>query len=86
VTRKDSIKAICEFSKIDALRHELFDAQGSAVLLVVADSEPFTGEKAPAEPMPNQGDLISNAEKLKDNKVTRFTGKDILKPSEFGDE
>lgn len=61
VTRKDSIKAQVEFAKTDELRHELFDAQGSAVLLVVADAEPFTGERAPAEPDPNQTELMEAA-------------------------
>lgn len=71
LTQKDVIKTVIEFSKSDELRHELFDAQGQAVLLVIAGTEPFTGERAPAEPIPAQSDLIANAEKLKkDDKVT----------------
>jgi hypothetical protein len=71
VTRKDTIKAVCEFAKTDEMRHELFDAQGSIVLLVVADAEPFKGERAPAEAIPDQSDLLRNAEDLKksDGKV-----------------
>lgn len=61
VTRKDSIKAVCEFAKTDELRHDLFDAQGSAVLLVVADARPFTGEQNPANPDPDQGDMMEAA-------------------------
>lgn len=73
VTQKDNIKAVIEFAKTDEMRHELFDAQGMAVLLVVAGSETFTGEREPAEPTPDQGDLIDNAEKLKNGgKVTRL--------------
>lgn len=68
---KDAIQCQVNFSKSDELRHELFDAQGQAVLLVVASAEPFTGQRAPAEPTPAQGDLIAEAEKLKnDDKVT----------------
>lgn len=57
VTRKDTIKAVVEFAKTDALRHELFDAQGTAVLLVVADPSAFIGQKADAAGNPDQADL-----------------------------
>lgn len=62
---KDKIQCQVDFNKSDEFRHELFDSTGQAVLLVVADAEPFTGERGPAEPTPDQSDLIANAEKLK---------------------
>lgn len=65
ITVKDGIKAVIKLSKADECRHELMDAQGQTVMLVVADAEPFTGERGPAEPDPDQGNLISKAEKLK---------------------
>ena len=42
------------------------------------DAQPFTGERAPAEPTPDQGSLIDNAQKLKDKKgkVTALRRKD----------
>lgn len=69
---KDKIQCQVDFNKEDEQRHELFDSQGLTVMLVVADAEKFTGETGPAEPEPDQGDLIGNAEKLKknDGKVT----------------
>lgn len=71
---KDKIQCQVDFSKSDEFRHELFDSTGQAVLLVVADAEPFTGERAPAEPIPDQGDLVANAEKIKgaNGKVARL--------------
>lgn len=65
VTVKKEVKAVVTFPKTDQARHELIDSQGSHVLIVVAGTEEFSGEKAPAKPDPNQGDLIANAEKLK---------------------
>lgn len=51
---KDSIQCQVNFSKADELRHELFDAQGMAVLLVIADMAPFVGEQAPAKAIADQ--------------------------------
>ena len=48
VVVKDGIKAVLTMSKFDELRHHLVDAQGKAVLLVVADTEELAGERAPA--------------------------------------
>ena len=68
---KDKIQCQIDFAKTDECRHELFDSQGLSVLLVVADAQPFIGERGPAEASPDQGDLIKNAEKLKgESKVT----------------
>lgn len=58
---KDGISAQIEVSRHDERRHHLVDAQGSTVLIVVADSADFEGERAPAEIMPDQGDLVASA-------------------------
>lgn len=58
VTIKDGYKAVITLSKSSEYRHELADAQGSAVLLVVAGVEEFVGEKAPAKPDPDQHSLV----------------------------
>lgn len=72
VSVKDGIKAVIKLSKTDEQRHNLIDSQGHLISMVFADSEPFKGERAPAEPTPDQGSLIDNAQKLKkgDKKVT----------------
>lgn len=72
VNVKDKIQAQVDFSKLDEQRHELFDSVGTPVLLVVADAEQFTGERAPAEPIPDQQDMLSEAEKLSNGKVARI--------------
>lgn len=78
ITVKDKIQAWLDFSKADEQRHDLMDAQGMLISLVLADAEPFKGERAPAEPTPDQGSLIDNAQKLKDKKgkVTALRRKD----------
>ena len=65
---KDKIQVQVDFSKQDEQRHDLIDAQGHTVSVVLADAEPFTGERAPAEATPNQGTLLEKAEKLKGEK------------------
>ncbi len=51
VTVKDGIKAVVSLSKADPQRHELVDAQGQTVLLVVsAEREMLTGEMPKPEP------------------------------------
>lgn len=77
VAIKDKISVQVDFSKHDEQRHALMDAAGMTVSVVLADAEPFTGERAPAQPTPTQGSLLDNAEKLKasDDKVTSLKPK-----------
>lgn len=50
VTVKDGIKAVVTLSKHDACRHDLVDAQGKDVLIVVADAGDYMGAKGEAVP------------------------------------
>jgi hypothetical protein len=50
VTVKDGIKAVCTLSKHDPFRHELVDAQGKDVLIVVADASAHMGQQDDAKP------------------------------------
>lgn len=51
ITAKDGIKAVITLSKNHSQRHDLLDAVGQAVLIVVADAEPYSGgDKPKAEP------------------------------------
>ena len=74
VNIKDRLQCQVDFSKMDEQRHELIDSTGMPVLLVVADSAQFTGERAPAEPTRDQGDMLEKAETLKKSggKVSPF--------------
>lgn len=54
VTVKDGIKEQLEIGQRCEHRHDLIDAQGSAVLIVVADADEFTGEREPAKTEPDQ--------------------------------
>lgn len=47
ITAKDGIKAVCVLGRHDPNRHELLDAVGKAVLIVVADSEAYQGGELP---------------------------------------
>lgn len=72
VTVKKEIKAVVTLPKSDECRHELIDSQGQSVLLVVADTAAFSGEGDAPEPDPDQGDLIENAEGLKNSNVKKL--------------
>lgn len=61
VVFKDGIKAVLTASKFDVNRHNLADAAGRTVLIVVADPDEFTGEKAPVEVTPDQATLLGDA-------------------------
>lgn len=58
VVFKDNVKATLTASKHDENRHELADAAGSSVLLVVADTAQFVGERAPVAVKPDQATMI----------------------------
>lgn len=57
VTVKDGIVGKLVMMKSDPLRHQLFDSVGNAVLIVVADPEEYTGERAAVAIAPDQGDI-----------------------------
>jgi hypothetical protein len=54
VTVKDGIKAIVSLPKSDAQRHELFDAQGMSVLLIVGGASGYYGGTDQVKPEPDQ--------------------------------
>ncbi|MDE2103260.1 MAG: DNA translocase FtsK, partial [Patescibacteria group bacterium] len=58
VTFKDGIKVVLQVPKFDAHRHDIADAQGRTVMLVIADHEQFMGGVADVRPDPDQGHLI----------------------------
>lgn len=47
VTVKDEIKAELELLKSDEQRHQLMDSVGASVLVVIADTEIYQGEREP---------------------------------------
>lgn len=62
VTVKDGIKATLTMSKFDEHRHNLIDATGATVLVVVADPSDFSGEREPVEIKPDQPELIDEVQ------------------------
>ena len=54
VTVKDGIKAVITLPKSDAQRHELFDAQGMPVLIIVAGAQGYYGGTDQVQAEPNQ--------------------------------
>lgn len=58
VTIKDGIKAVLTLPQFDPARHELVDAQGTRVYIVVADVEAFSGGGSDVKPEPDQGALV----------------------------
>ena len=66
ITIKDGIKAEIELPKTDEQRHTLFDSQGAMVMIVIADPEPFTAERAPVPitpPPKDQSEMFTGDEK-----------------------
>ncbi|MDQ3039840.1 MAG: hypothetical protein M3Q51_04475 [Pseudomonadota bacterium] len=61
ITAKDGIKAVCVLSKNDPNRHQLLDAVGKPVLIVVASSQEFMGGEIPAPEPDQQGLPIADA-------------------------
>jgi hypothetical protein len=57
-----AIEAKVELSGSDEQRHELFDAVGSFVTIVVADHERYIGEQAPEPIDPDQPGLLDAAD------------------------
>lgn len=58
LTAKDGIKAVLSLSQHDANRHELLDAVGKVVLVVVADADPYLGGDTP-KGEPDQKPLLA---------------------------
>lgn len=57
LTMKDGIKGSFETVKSAELRHELFDAQGDTVLIVVNDTQKYTGARGKVKYDKDQPDL-----------------------------
>jgi hypothetical protein len=60
VVVKDGLKATLTMSKHDESRHQLLDSTGATVLVVVADPEEFTGERAPVAVKPDQSTMLGD--------------------------
>lgn len=60
VTVKDGIKAEVSLSKHSEFRHSLMDSQGDIVLMVVANTAAYEGERKAARPEPNQRPLLDD--------------------------
>lgn len=56
-TVKDGIDAKIHLAKSDPMRHELLDAVGSLVLIAIASTDPYRGERKPAETDPDEPPL-----------------------------
>lgn len=57
ITIKDGIKLAATVSRTDAARHDLIDAQGSIITLVIADLSEFTDSPHSHAADPDQGEL-----------------------------
>ena len=60
VTVKEGIKAVLTLGKTDPLRHDLVDAQGDVVLVVVSNKDAYEGERKAALPDPDQPPLMDD--------------------------
>lgn len=60
VTFKDGIKAILKMRQNDPPRHDLADAAGSDVMVVLADADQYSGGCENVQPDPDQQNLIDD--------------------------
>lgn len=58
VTFKDGVKAVLKMDKASPHRHDLADAEGSSVILVVVDPDEYFGGVDEVEAEPNQASLV----------------------------
>ncbi|HEV2540244.1 MAG TPA: hypothetical protein VGU03_11105 [Frateuria sp.] len=68
VTVKEGIKAVLTLPKSDQQRHDLFDAAGQAVLLVVAGRAPYSGGADQVQADPDQPSLNGFGESAQDER------------------
>lgn len=74
---KDGLKVVLSASKHDERRHELADAVGASVLVVITDAAKYGGEQSPARPDPDQPDMIGEDDGESDGEnVKPFKGRD----------
>lgn len=57
---REGIKAVLSLGRSDKHRHNLLDAVGSRVMIVLADADAFTGEQAPVGITPDQSELLAD--------------------------
>ena len=60
ITVKDGLKAVLTLSQYSESRHELIDAQGTTVFIVLADADVFIGSTDGIKADPDQGALVLN--------------------------
>lgn len=84
VVFKDSIKATVTLSKAGESRHQLADAVGGSVILVIADAQPYTKGKRP-EPEPEQQGLnLDGLQKAADEHTRQAEEEEKAKRDEAG--
>lgn len=59
---KDGLKAVLKCSQYDALRHELADAQGDAVAIVLSGSDGFIGHRDKVKIDKDQTEMLDDPE------------------------
>lgn len=59
VVKDGAIEGTVVLSRHDEQRHALFDAQGSSIIITIADAEAYSGERKPAEVQPDQPDMLA---------------------------
>jgi hypothetical protein len=61
IATKDEIQAVLKVPLSHEQRHDLYDAVGHVVLLVIADPQQFFGERQPVKVKPDQPNLLPEA-------------------------
>lgn len=86
MTVKDGLKGTFECAKTHELRHELLDAQGDTVLIVLTNSDKYLGEKAGVKYDKDQPELIPTDEKENDDAEENYDPKTGEVETDEGDD
>lgn len=78
VVVKDGIKAVLKCSQHDELRHELMDAAGDAVAIVLTGAEEFIGVGEKVKIDKDQPDLVDELEESDEAEIVRLGGKEAI--------
>jgi hypothetical protein len=84
VVFKDGVKATVKMGKAGEARHELADAVGGSVILVIADAQPYTKGKRPEAEPEQQGLNLDGLQKQADEHTRQLEEEEQAKRDEAG--
>jgi len=76
VVKDGAIEGTVVLGRYDDQRHALFDAQGSSIIITIADPQAYDGQRAEAVVDPDQGDMLGADQDSADEDVAEDPAED----------